>query len=525
MNSQLLRYSLVVLGLTIAIHPAVAQTSSDEPGEIGMRGLFLRETAGEHVTDGGLSRGVAWGDYDNDGDPDLVVANSINQPQMFYRNDGADGFFQIQQDPIVQSVGDSEGVFWADYDNDGDLDLLLTNQFDSPLRLFRNDGADHAQAEGSAGFSQVAAGDLGDERTGSANGACWGDYDNDGHLDVYVVHRDGLDNELFRNRGDGTFGRDPDGLAVRGGGDGRTCAIGDVDGDGDLDLYVGNFRDGKTKATNFFYLNRGDGSFDAVTDSPLVTDRQATYGASFADSDGDGDLDLFLSNIASSDHNALYLNDGLGAFTKVEDGPVVTVGSRPSKGHAWGDYDNDGDLDLFIANGTEAEVDLRNFLFLNDGKGRFSTVSEGALVSDVMISAGTAWADIDLDGDLDLFVANWGGSDEDNALYRNLTRGRHWLVVRLVGQRSNRMGLGARVTVQAKIDGRQRQLTRWMLPATGYGSQNEPIVHIGLGDADAIEALEVVWPSGVIDRIESLSVDRAIKVVEGHGVRTVIGRR
>jgi Tol biopolymer transport system component len=479
--------------------------------------LFSRETIGEHVTDGGLSRGVAWGDYDNDGDPDLVVANSANQLQMLYRNDGPDGFFQIQQDPIVQSAGDTEGAFWADYDNDGDLDLLLTSQFDEPLRLFRNEGAARADADGSAGFSQVVAGDLGDDRLGSANGACWGDFDNDGNLDVFVVHRDGLDDELYRNLGDGTFRRDANCVAAGRGGDGRTCAVGDVESDGDLDLYVGNFRDGASKATNFFYLNRGDGTFDAITEGVLVSEPQATYGASFADADEDGDLDLFLSNISRSDHNALYLNNGEGRFAKVTDDIVVTAASRPSKGHAWGDYDNDGDLDLFIANGTEAEVDLRNFLYLNDGHGHFTGVTVGDLVSDVMISAGTAWADFDRDGDLDLFVANWGGNDEDNAFYRNQAHGHHWLIVRLVGRQSNRMGIGARVRIRARIGGHDRWLTRWLLPATGYASQNEPIIHFGLGDATAVKSLEVLWPSGAFDRIENPSVDHAVKIIEGGG--------
>jgi hypothetical protein len=483
----------------------------------GTNAFFTRITVGEHVTDGGLSRGVAWGDYDNDGDPDLVVANSINQLQMLYRNDGREGFLQIQQDPIVQSGGYSEGVFWADYDNDGDLDLLVTNQFNGLTHLFRNDGSAHAQAEESAGFSKVAAGDLGDESLGSANGACWGDYDNDGHLDVFVVHRDGRNDELFRNLGNGRFRRETDDPVVMSGGDGRTCAAGDVDDDGDLDLYVGNFRDGNSKATNFFYLNRGDGTFETVTDSPLVTDRQATYGASFADPDEDGDLDLFLSNISRTDHNALYLNDGHGEFTRVTKGPLVTSASRPSKGHTWGDYDNDGDLDLFIANGTESNVDLRNFLYLNDGKGGFTGVREGDLVTDVTISAGTAWADFDRDGDLDLFVANWGGSDEDNSLYQNQTEGRHWLTVRLIGQRSNRMGLGARVRVRARIGGHDRWLNRWMLPATGYASQNEPMVHFGLGDAAAVDILEVLWPSGVVDRFTSAPMDQRIEVIEGRG--------
>ena len=501
--------------MTAASPPTAVGAETQAPEGTAAAELFRRETDGEHVTDGGLSRGVAWGDYDNDGDPDLVSANSINQLQMLYRNDGADGFFQIQQDPIVQSGGDTEGVYWADYDNDGDLDLLVTNQFEGQTHLFRNDGPARAEAEGSAGFSKVTAGDLGDGRLGSANGACWGDFDNDGHLDVFVVHRDGLDNELFRNLGDATFRRETEGPVVNNGGDGRTCAVGDVDGDGDLDLFVGNFLDGKTKATNLFYLNRGDGTFDPVADSPLVTERQATYGASFADPDGDGDLDLFLSNIARSDHNALYINDGHGVFTAVSDGPLVTAASRPSKGHTWGDYDNDGDLDLFIANGTEADVDLRNFLYLNDGKGGFTGVTTGELVSDVTISAGAAWADFDLDGDLDLFVANWGGGDEDNGLYRNQVRGRSWMVVRLVGRKSNRMGLGAQLKVRARIDGEDRWLSRWMLPATGYASQNEPIVHFGLGDAMRVESLEVRWPSGVIDRYSSPPVNRIVEVSEG----------
>jgi Tol biopolymer transport system component len=495
---------IIVFELAVAFGPAV---------------LFTREVAIEPVTDGGLSRGVAWGDFDGDGDPDLVVANAINQPQMLYRNDGPDGFFQIQWDPIVQGAGDTEGVFWADYDNDGDLDILLTNQFDQPLRLFRNDGPATAEADGSAGFTLAAAGELGDDRLGSANGACWGDYDNDGDLDVFVVHREGLNDELYRNQGDGTFRRVTEGVAVNNGGDGRTCACGDVDDDGDLDLFVGNFRDGDTKATNFFYLNRGDGSFDNVTEGTLVTDRQATYGSSFVDADEDGDLDLFLSNISRTDHNALYINDGRGQFAKRTDGSIVTADSRPSKGHAWGDYDNDGDLDLFIANGTEADVDLRNFLYLNDGHGRFTAVTVGDLVNDVTISAGAAWADFDADGDLDLFVANWGGSDEDNALYRNQTYDRHWLVVRLVGQRSNRMGLGARVRARARIDGDDRWQTRWLLPATGYASQNEPIVHFGLGDATRVETLEVRWPSGVVDVLEGVGVDDTVEVVEGQEQR------
>jgi hypothetical protein len=515
MRKRTRRHAAVVALLACLILAVSAARSADNPDPQHPEVRFSSVTAIEPVTDGGLSRGVAWGDFDNDGDPDLVVANAINQPQMFYRNDGPDGFFQIQFDPIVQSVGDTEGSYWADYDNDGDLDLLLTNQFDQPLRLFRNDGSEAAERDGTAGFVRVAAGDLGDDSKMSANGACWGDYDNDGRLDLFVVQRGGADDLLFRNLGDGSFKRLTEGAVVSAGGDGRTCAAGDVDGDGDLDLFVGNFVLDGAKSPNFFFLNSGDGHFEAVTQGAIVTDLQATYGSSFVDVDDDGDLDLFLSNIARSDHNALYLNDGRGGFTKRMDGPLVTAASRPSKGHAWGDYDLDGDLDLFIANGTEAEVDLRNFFYLNDGGGRFTPVESGVLVEARSTSAGVAWADADRDGDLDLFVANWGGSDEDNALYTNQTTGRSWLVVRLIGTESNRMGWGARIRVTATIRGESRTQNRWMIPTTGYASQNEPVAHFGLGDADRIEGIEITWPSGTIDRLGRTVTNRVVVITEG----------
>ena len=473
------------------------------------KALFTHEADAAPSTGGGLSRGVAWGDLDTDGDPDLVVANAIGQAQMLYRNDGPDGFSHLEDDLVSLSAGDTEGVFWADYDNDGDLDLLLTNQFDQPLRFFRNDGQ--------SSLVLAAAGDLGDDRPTSANSACWGDFDNDGHLDVFVVQRDGLDDLLFSNLGDGRFRQINEGVAVTNGGDGRTCAWGDIDDDGDLDLFVGNFVLDGAKAPNFLYRNRGDGTFEPVTEGEIVTDLQATYGSSFVDVDDDGDADLFLSNIAGSDHNALYLNDGRGRFSKRTDGELVTAAGRPSKGHAFGDYDLDGDLDLVIANGTESEVDLRNFLYLNDGAGRFAAVTEGDLVDTPNISAGVAWADADLDGDLDLFIANWGGDNEDNAFYRNNATGMGWLVVHLIGTESNRMGWGARVRITAVIDGSTRTQTRWMNPTTGYASQNEPILHFGLGDAGNIDSIEITWPSGTVDHLGPVEANRILEVTEGRG--------
>ena len=494
--------SIVILDLTYSNHPVLAfEKVVDDPSVLG----------------GALSRGVAWGDVDGDSYPDLVVANANGAHQFVYRNEHGRRFRSLVEDPTTMSGGSSEGVSLADYDGDGDLDLLVTNQFDEPIQLFQNTGG----AEESL-FIRVSAGELGDDTPHTANSACWADYDLDGHLDVFVVNRDGVDDLLFHNEGDGTFRRIHGDQVVSSGGDGRTCAWSDVDGDGDPDLYVGNFLEEERgefrNARNFFFVN-DRGSFRAVREGAPVTNRGRTYGATFADVDGDGDPDLFLSNIGSTDHNALYLNDGAGHFTALLDGPIPNGASRPSKGHTWGDFDLDGDLDLYVVNGTEADVELGNFLFVNDGSGRFTSMEYGAVVEDANISGGVAWADYDRDGDLDLYAANWGNNDENNVLYRNDVTGRHWIAFSLEGTRSNRMGVGTRVRVQARIEGELRWQVRWLWPATGYASQNEPIVHFGLAGAILADSVEVLWPSGLVDRYENVEADRFIKLVEGETSR------
>jgi Tol biopolymer transport system component len=463
---------------------------------------FVPVEEGELVTDGNLSRGVAWGDFDGDGYPDLAVANTISQPQFIYRNDGDGTFTQLVENSITLAAGWTESVGWIDFDNDGDLDLFTANNNRQPNGLFRNDGAGN--------FEALDAGALTGDTTSSTM-SCWADYDGDGDLDAFVVNRDGEDDALYRSDGGGTFERVEGGPPVSNGGQGRACGAADADGDGNVDLYVGNGR----RQRNYFYRNEGDWRFTEITEGAFVRDTAYSYGVSWVDYDYDDDLDLYVTNISES--NALYVNDGAGNFTPLQDSPLVTDGGV-SKGQTWGDLDNDGDLDLFIANGTEAP-DMRNFLYRNDGPAGFTRVMEGAVAAHADTSAGAAAADYDRDGDLDLFVANWGGGDEDNRLYRNETSDRSWIVIRLEGQRSNRFGIGARLRLKATIGGRSTWQTRWLLPATGYASGNEPTVHFGVGDAVAIEALEVHWPSGVVDRHNDVQPDAFYIVVEGEGIR------
>lgn len=487
-------------------------SETDEP-------VFLNPiTDGELVSDDGSSRGVAWADYDQNGYPDLIVANTMNALNFVYKNNGDRSFSQITEDLISISGKWSEGITWVDVDNDSDLDLFVANQWDGPNQLFLNHGDD--------GFQESAnSGDLTNLPSNSP-GSCWADYDLDGDMDVYVITRDGEDDSLFKNNGEGSFERVITGNISSNGGDGRSCAWGDVDGDRFPELYVGNFivRGGEdlSKARNFFYKNNGDGTFTEITEGSHVTDLHVTYGVSLVDYDYDEDLDLFVTNIASSDTNILYENDGNGNFSK-PDLKISEEQNRPSKGHTWGDFNNDGYLDLFIANGTmniEPEK-VRNMLFLGNDQGDFDEITDWPVVNKEGTSAGTAWADYDRDGDLDLFVGNWSHNNEDNEFYRNditESKNRNWIGLHLRGTQSNTFGIGAKVRIQVVISGEPRVQTRWLWPNTGYGSQNEPFIHFGLGDADRIELVEITWPSGIENSFTDLKVNQYFEISEEENI-------
>jgi len=518
------RWLATVVLLTAAATGACSAADSEAPaGALDPAELFEPVASGELVSDGGLSRGVAWGDFDGDGDPDLVVANTINWPQFLYRNDGGGAFSELHEVPPTLAVGWTEGVHWIDYDNDGDLDLFLTQNRQAANGLYRNDGG--------GALSAVDAGDLtGDEA--SSRQACWADYDGDGDLDTYVANGGAQDDALYENLGNGRFRRLAEGPWIGTGNEARSCGVGDPNGDGLPDIYVANYaaRDSAGNyyaQTNDFYQNVGALRFQQIDSGHFVETGAYSYGVSWIDFDDDGDDDLFVSNIGRADSNWLYENDGAGNLRLCHDSAPVTESRGPSKGHTWGDFDLDGDLDLFVANGTEGteelpDFDVANFLYLNRGDGRFERVREGPVVTDRHISAGAAFADYDGDGDLDLFVANWGGSDEDNDLYRNTIRdrsGRGWLTLRLQGRQSNRMAIGARVRVKAAVASAGRWQSRVLWAGTGYASQNDPIVHFGLGDAARVDSLEIVWPAGRREVFTDVEANRVWLGIEGEGLR------
>ncbi len=470
---------------------------------------FNEVVSGPTALSGGSSRGLAWGDLNGDGFPELIVANTMNNSNYLFRNN--EGRLQLDtEDSSTTSAGWTEAVNLIDYDNDGDLDLFYVTQWGDPNQLFQNDGKGQ--------FTEVEAGDL-TELSSSSPTACWCDFDLDGDLDVYLVERDGANDRLFENNGEGMFNLVTNNRFPYQGGDGRSCAWGDIDGDGFAELFVGNNIDKSmakpTKAHNFFYKNQRGRQFEVIEDSPVTALRNQSYGASFADVDQDNDLDLFVTNISRTDQNQLFLNDGKGNLSEAKN--ALTQGpSKPSKGHTWGDFDNDGDLDCYVANGTE-NIDpelIINDLYLSDGQGDFKRVEVGTIATTPTTSAGISWGDMDRDGDLDLYLANWGKNTEANFLYRNDLYGTNWLEIGLQGKLSNSYGIGAKVRLKVQINGEEQWLTRWLLPQTGYSSQNEPIIHFGLGDASSIEELEVTWPSGNVQHIFEVEMNQFLKIVE-----------
>ncbi|MHC1763344.1 MAG: FG-GAP repeat domain-containing protein [Verrucomicrobiia bacterium] len=248
-------------------------------------------------------------------------------------------------------------------------------------------------------FTRILEGDIAKD-AGTSVGCAWGDFDNDGYPDLFVANAVGSTNRLYHNNGNGSFTRIRP--VTTSGGMSHGCTWADYDGDGDLDLFVAGGHDQNERQ----FRNDGNAVFTRITTGAPVTAGGDNNGVAFADYDNDGDMDLLVTGFRSSG-NRLYRNDGTNGFVRVTEGPLATTRGA-SQNPAWGDYDNDGHLDLFIANSCERDVSKgeNNFLFHNEGDGTFTRVTEGAAVIDGGRSWGCGWADYDNDGDLDLFVAN-----------------------------------------------------------------------------------------------------------------------
>ncbi len=443
---------------------------------------------------------MAWGDYNDDGFVDLFVSNyDDTQANALYKNDGDGTFTKIITGEIVTDLATSIGATWGDYDNDGDLDLFVANHIGYQNFLYRNNGDET--------FTRVINDPI-VNNTYYGMGAAWADYDNDGYLDLFLAdYFSTRYNKLYYNNGDGTFTEDNAAAPSLESGFSIAGVWGDYNNDGLQDLYVVN----SSGSNNSLYKNLGNRSFQKITTGSIVTDGGTSTGASWGDYNNDGYLDLFVSN-GGNQVNFLYQNNGDETFTKITSGDIVTDTGQ-SHGSAWADYDNDGDLDLYVSN----DQGQNNFIYANNGDGTFTKVTN-VISQDGGKSFGAGWADIDNDGDLDLYVTN--RDDNENFIYTN-TRGKCQsnLCIVLEGTNSNRSGIGAKVHVKANIYG----IDTWQMKEVssqtggGIGGQNEVKQIFGLGDATIVDSIKIEWPSGIVQYLTNEPVGGCLDILETQG--------
>jgi hypothetical protein len=431
--------------------------------------------------------GACAADYDNDDRVDLYVTNF--GPNVLYHNDGHGTFSDVTRTAGVGSPLLGSSCAFTDVDNDGDVDLFVANYVDPDSRKI-----------------------CGDAR---ARAYC--------RPDVYS----GVPSTLYRNNGDGTFAdvTRTSGLD-RSDGKALGVVVTDYDDDGYVDLFVAN-----DLTRNFLYHNDGTGAFKEVglpAGVAVASDGRvrAGMGTDVGDYDGDGRVDLVVTNFESETHS-LFRNLGGGLFADATFESGLGPATLPFLGFgvAFFDYDNDADVDLAVANGhvldnaglfrSTSRYGQRNLLLRNEGKGRFVEVGRqaGPGFASEKVSRALVTGDIDNDGDLDVLISNNGQSPD---LLRNEGGGRvgNALLVKLRGRESNRDAIGAKVT--ATFGG--RRLVREVRAGASYLGQHDIRVHFGLGAVAVIERLDVRWPSGRLEAIQSVAAQQVVTVVEGAGI-------
>jgi hypothetical protein len=500
-----------------------------------------------------MGSGLAWGDYDNDGDPDLFLVNfhgSLLDPVLndnskgnhaLYRNEGDGTFTDVLKTAGLDKSSFGLAAAWGDYDNDNDLDIYITNY--GPNFLYQNNG------DGT--FTDVTApAKVGDPAFNA--GCVWGDYNNDGHIDLYVTNYVKFEysaadieaisrqydselpytinpssyppaaNRLYHNNGDGSFTdvaekagvANPDGRSL-----GATWF--DFNNDGLIDLYVAN-----DVSTNGVYHNLGDGSFADIGASSLAADYRGAMGLAVGDFEQDGDLDLFVTHWISQE-NAFFENM-VSADLKDEQGKTrlfFTDGadmlgglgqiSLNMVGWATGfaDFDNDGYLDLWVVNGNTLEIAGDNtrlkpqpmHLFHQQPHKGFVEVSRQAapVLKKPLVGRGGAHADYDSDGKMDIAVM--AHNEMPLLLHNTSTTKGHWLTLRLRQSGGNTYALGTRVIVRTG----ESQQTAQVGTEGSYLSQHQLDLHFGLGSATQINEITIYWPDGAVEKHQDIKSDQA----------------
>ncbi len=500
---------------------------------------FVRTIGDEHLSnlvesDGG---GAAFLDYDQDGYLDLYVSNGNYNPILsrnkehpnkknstnhLFRNLHNGTFTDVTKESKTGDLGYGMGVTVGDFDNNGYPDIYVSNY--GPNVLYKNNG--------NGTFTDVTkrAGVAGND---CSVGAVWLDYDNDGYLDLYVgnyitfdpkynyyyapdgfpgpMAYDGTPDVLYHNNGDGTFTDVTKKMNVYNK-EGRAMGVGaaDYDNDGWVDIFVSN-----DHMVNYLYHNDHGKRFDDRGVSTGVGFNQVgeatiSMSVAFGDYNNDGLIDLFVSDNA---YCSLHENEGNDVFREMsyKAGIAVACGQFVGWASSFIDYDNDGDLDLFKVNGELKHLyGQEDQLFENEGNGKFVDVStdRGAYFQAEHVGRGACFGDYDNDGDIDVYIVNL---EEPGVLLRNNKGNQNnWIDFSLIGETSNRDGVGARISISA---GGKKQYAQ-KVSSSGYLSTNDPRVHFGLGSDKTVDTLKIIWPSGKTQELQNIKANQVITIRE-----------
>ncbi|MDE0637370.1 MAG: CRTAC1 family protein [Candidatus Poribacteria bacterium] len=518
----------------------------------GVRSSLLPEDMGS---------GAGFADIDNDGDLDLYIVNipgpfkttylnesATTSANVLYQNNGNGTFSDITAAAKVGDTGYGMGCVFADYNGDGNVDLYVTNYGENVLY----------QNNGNGTFTDVTK-IAGVGCPLWSTGAAFADYDGDNDLDLYVCNYvnydleqfqqqkeeslqsgklvpnalnptafESQDNVFYRNNGDGTFSDITAETGVTApGGRSMQAIFCDFDNDNDMDLYIAN-----DTSENHIFRNDGDGTFTDVSAESWAADFRGSMGLAAGDYDADGDIDLFISHWIDQEY-VLYRNllqenretekSNPKHIRFVDESYSAMLAEVTLKEIGWGtslfDYDNDGDLDIFIANGStfqkldqpEVLIPQHNQLFRNEGDGTFSDVSKSTGIANLpaRVSRGAAFGDYDNDGDIDIFIVN--NYDKPTLLQNNatdLSNSNNWLHVELVGANLNRNAIGAKILLKTEETTQIREI----YAGESYMSANSFITEFGLGKASQVKMLQVIWSNGKTQTLQDVSVNQRIQI-------------
>ena len=547
---------MLVVVLTSMI--AHATTFVDVTHEAGIRFQHSNGTRTSLLPED-MGSGAGFADIDNDGDLDLYIVNipgtfkdlisnktNTASTNVLYRNNGNGTFTDITQSAKVGDTGYGMGCVFADYNGDGNIDIYVTNYGKNVL--YRNNG--------DSTFTNVTK-TAGVECPLWSTGAAFADCDGDNDLDLYVCNyvdydlekfekkkaeskQSGIlvpnalnptvfqpqDNVLYRNNGDGTFTNITEKAGVSASG-GRSMQpiFSDFDNDNDLDLYVAN-----DTSDNHIYRNEGNGIFTDVSADSWAADFRGSMGITAGDYDADGDIDLFISHWIEQE-NVLYRNllkesmadtNDPEHIRFVDESYSAMLAEISIKEIGWGtsffDYDNDGDLDIFVVNGStfqhldqpELLIPQNNQLFRNEGDGIFRDVSNSSGITNLpaRVSRGAAFGDYDNDGDVDIFIVN--NYDKPTLLRNNHSNNYNWLQVKLVGMSPNTNAVGAKILLSNEGSTQMQEI----YAGESYMSANSFIAEFGLGKSTEVEMLQVIWNNGRTQSLHDISVNQLIEIFQ-----------